>query len=77
MCINMKSKLAAQILSSGMVVERRSQLLGGCLACFFACLFVFALLFRAVVCPAVLAIEELLGILVENSLDLAQINLCA
>ena len=73
MCFNMESRLAAQMLSSGVVVERRSQFLGGFLACLFARLFVFAFLFRAVLCLAVLAIEEPLGILVESRLDLAQL----
>ena len=63
-CINMKSKLAAQILNSGLVVEGRGQFLGGFMACFFAGLFVFAILFGFVVCLGILAIEELLGILV-------------
>ena len=72
MCFNMESKLAAQMLSSGVVLEGRSQFLGGFLACLFAHLFVFALLFRAV-CLVVLAIEEPLGILVESKLDLAQL----
>ena len=75
MCFNMESKLEAQMLSSGLVREGRRQFLGGFLARLFACLFVFALLFRMVVCLGVLAIEELFGILVESRLDLAQ--LCA
>ena len=66
---------SSDIESSGLVIERRSQFLGGFLACLFARLFVFALLFRAVVCLAVLAIEEPLGILVESRLDLAQLCL--
>ena len=64
MCFNMESKLAAQMLSSGLVLEGRRQFLGGFLACLFARLFVFALLFSPMVRLAVLAIEELLWIFV-------------
>ena len=56
------------MLSSGMILEGRSQFLGGFLACLFARLFAFALLFSPMVRLAVLAIEELLGILVESRL---------
>ena len=73
MCFNMMSKLAAQTLSSGLVLQGCRHLLGGFLACLFARLFVFALLFGPMVRLAVLAIEELLGILVESRLDLAQL----
>ena len=59
----MKNKLAAQILGSGLVVEGRSQFLAGFLACFFAGLFVFAILFGFVECLGALAIAELFGIL--------------
>ena len=63
MCFNMESNLAAQMLCSGLVLQGRRHLLGGFLACLFARLCVFALLFCPMVRLAVLAIEELLGIL--------------
>ena len=77
MCFNMMSKLAAQMLSSGLVLQGCRHLLGGFLACLFAHICVFPLLLGSMVRLAVLAIEELLGILVENRLDLAQIDLGA
>ena len=48
------------------------------MACLFARVFVFALLFGSMVRLAVFAIEELVEILVESRLDLAQIfkSLC-
>ena len=47
------------------------------MACLFAHICVFPLLLGSMVRLAVLAIEELLEILVESRLDLAQIDLCA
>ena len=73
MCFNMKSKLEAQMLSSGLVLQGYRHLLGGFLAYLFACVFVFPLLLSPMVRLAVLAIGELLGILVESRLDLAQL----
>ena len=56
------------MLSSGLVLQGYCHLLGGFLAYLFACVFVFPLLLSPMVRLAVLAIEELLGILVESRL---------